>query len=180
MDWTPFLATGEVIIWQGRPAPRCFTFRHWKKAAFGLFLLLVCVGWLLIGMQLAGEYQNPWPGLLPIPFVVIGCNLAFGPLLLARLEWENVYLALTDRRLITLRGVRRQRLVGLDRQDILYFRMNRLGEQLGTLQVHGKAGDPVLFLHCVEYPLQLTGLLEKIVEQNLETAKADGTLAKHH
>lgn len=175
MNWTPFLAPGEDILWQGRPAPRCFTFRHWKKAAFGLFFLLVCSCWLLVGMQLAGEYRNPWLGLLPIPFVVIGCNLAFGPLLLARLEWENVYFALTDRRLITLRGIRRQRVVALDRHAIHYFRMNRQGEELATLRVHGQADDPVLFLHCVQQPLPLTAMLKKIVEQNIETAKAEQT-----
>ena len=118
MDWGPFFAEGEIAEWQGRPAPRCFTFRHWKQALFGLFFLVVCVAWLLVGMQVAAEYQKPWLGLLPIPFVAIGAYLAFGPLLIARLEWENVYFALTDRRLVTLRGVRRQQLVAVNREDI--------------------------------------------------------------
>ena len=171
MDWSPFLEEGEIAEWQGRPAPRCFTFRHWKQALFGLFFLVVCVVWLLVGMQVAAEYQKPWLGLLPIPFVAIGGYLAFGPLLIARLEWENVYFALTDRRLVTLRGVRRQQLVAVNREDILYFQLKKQGSQLATLRVHARPEDPILFLHCIEHPFQLADRLEKIVEANLETGK---------
>jgi hypothetical protein len=170
MDWSPFLEPGEVVEWEGRPAPRCFTFRHWKQAAFGLFFLVVCLIWLLVGARVAQEYQKIWLSLLPVPFVAIGCYLAFGPLLLARLEWENVYYALTDRRLITLRGVRRQQLVAVGRDQLTYFLLKKQGEQLATLQVHARPEDPVLFLHCVEHPFQLADRLEKNIERNLATA----------
>ena len=171
MDWSPFLEAEEVVEWEGRPAPRCFTFRHWKQAAFGLFFLVICLVWLLTGMQVAQEYQKVWLGLLPIPFVAIGGYLAFGPLLLARLEWENVYFALTDRRLITLRGVRRQRSVAVNREDLIYFQLKKQGAELATLRVHARPEDPVLFLHCVEHPFQLADLLKKVVEKNIETVE---------
>ena len=179
MDWNPFLEAGEVVEWEGRPAPRCFTFRHWKQSAFGCFFLVVCVIWLLVGAQVANEFQKAWLGLLPVPFVAIGCYLAFGPLLLARLEWENVYYALTDRRLITLRGVRSQQLVAVERKQVIYFLLKKQGEQLATLQVHARPEDPVLFLHCVEHPFQLADRLETMIEQNIEKAKRNGTLPEH-
>jgi hypothetical protein len=180
MDWKPFLEDGETIQWEGRPAPRCFTFRHWGHALFGFFFLLVCVAWLFFGFQLADEFQRSWIPWLPVPFVVLGCYLAFGPLLKARLEWENVYYALTDRRLITLRGVRRQRPVAVKREDVIYFQLKKQGQELATLRVHAQPEDPVLFLHCVEHPFQLADLLEKVVEINIETAKRNGTLPEHH
>ncbi len=180
MDWQPFLETGEIVEWQGRPAPRCFTFRHWRQAIFGLVFLILCIGWLLLGNQVAHELRKAWLGLLPVPFVAIGCYLAFAPLLLARLEWENVYYLLTDRRLITLRGVRRQQVVAVSRADVLYFQLKKQGEQLATLRVHARPEDPVLFLHCVEHPFQLADRLEKVVEQNIETARRNGTLPEHH
>lgn len=180
MNWTSFLDPGERIEWEARPAPRCFTFRHWKHALFGLVFLMICVFWLVVGTQVAAEFEKPWLGLLPVPFVAIGCYLAFGPLLLARLEWEQVYYALTNQRLITLRGVRRQRLVAVRRVDILYFTMKKQGQELATLQVHARSDDPVLFLHCVEHPIKVVEMLEKLVEENIEQAKRDGTLPEHH
>lgn len=176
MNWEPFLETGEVVEWEARPAPRCFTFRHWKQALFGLFFLVVCLVWLFWGTQIAAEYQRSWLGLLPVPFVAIGCYLAFGPLLFARLEWEQVFFALTDRRLITLRGLRRQRPIAVDRREITYFMMKKQGEDLATLQVHARPEDPVLFLHCVEHPFAIADRLEKVIERNLARKQRDGTL----
>lgn len=178
MDWSRFLAQGENIEWQSKPAPRCFTFRLWKQALFGLFFLLICTAWLLLGARIADEFQRPWLGLVPVPFVALGCYLAFGPLLLARLEWENVYYALTDRRLIMLRGLRRQQLVAVDRRDLTCFLLKKQGEQLATLQVQARPEDPVLFLHCVEQPYQLADRLETIVEANTEMGKKRRTPGK--
>ncbi len=179
MNWTPFLNADERVEWEARPAPRCFTFRHWKHALFGLFFLVICVIWLILGTQVAAEFDKAWLGLLPIPFVAIGCYLAFSPLLLARLEWEQVYYALTEQRLITLRGIRKQQVVAVRRADILYFQMKKQGQELATLKVHARPEDPVIFLHCVEHPLTLVERLEKVVEQNIEQAKQNGTLPKH-
>jgi hypothetical protein len=180
MDWSPFLEAGERVEWEGRPAPRCFTFRHWKQAAFGLFFLVASGVWMMIGMQVAGEYQKTWLAFLPIPFVAIGGYLTFGPLLMARLEWEQVFYALTDRRLIALRGIRQQHLVAVNRADVIYFLLKKQGAELATLQVHARPEDPVLFLHCVEHPFILAQRLEKIVELNIETGRKNGKLAEHH
>lgn len=176
MNWQPFLEAGEDIEWEARPAPRCFTFRHWKQALFGLFFLTVCLIWMFWGTQVAGEYDRLWLGLLPIPLVAAGCYMAFSPLLVARLEWEQVFYALTNRRLITLRGIRRQRAVVVERQEILYFRMNKQGENLATLVVHARPQDPVLFLHCIEYPFAIADRLEKIIERNITRKRREGTL----
>lgn len=180
MNWQPFLEAGESVEWEARPAPRCFTFRHWKQALFGLFFLVVCLVWLVWGAQVAEDYDRAWLGLLPIPFVAIGCYLAGSPLLLARLEWEQVFYALTDRRLITLRGIRRPRAVAIDRQEILYFRLHKQGDELATLQVRGRAEDPVLFLHCVEHPFTIADRLEKIIERNIARKRRQGILPEEH
>jgi len=180
MTWEPFLEAGEVVEWEARPAPRCFTFRHWRQALFGLVFLAGCLLWLLLGARVAADYGRFWSGLLPIPFVAIGCYLAFSPLLVARLEWEQVFYALTDRRLIALRGIRRQRPVAVDLQEILYFKMKKQGEELATLQVHARPEDPVLFLHCVEHPFVIADLLEKAVERNIARKKRAGALPKEH
>lgn len=154
------LADGEEIRWEGRPAPRCYTFRHWRHSIFGLLFLSICSYWQILGLELSKEYDAIWLAWLPAPFVLLGFCLAIGRLLQARLEWNHVYYAITDRRLLVKCGLLKRRIDSLQLSEITYFSLLHQGEQLGTLRVHvGK--EKSLTLHCLEYPRQATDLLEQ-------------------
>jgi len=76
------------------------------------------------------------------------------------LEWNHVYYAITDRRLLVHRGFLKQRIESLELSEITYFSLHRQGEQLGTLRVH-KGQEKPLTLHCIEHPRRATDLLEE-------------------
>lgn len=153
------LDAGEEIRWEGRPAPRCYTFRHWRHSIFGLIFLVICSYWQLLGFEMAETYELIWLAWLPLPFLLLGLHLAIGHLLQSRLEWNHVYYAITDCHLLVQRGLLKQRVESLELSEITYFRLHHLGEQLGTLRVH-KGKEKQLTLHCLEHPRQATALLE--------------------
>jgi hypothetical protein len=163
MDWSTHLAVGESVLWEGRPAPRCYVFRNWRHSFFGVLLLLLSVFWLTVGLQLSAVYHSPLLAWVPVPFVLAGLYLALGHHLQARLEWEQVFYALTDRRLLVHRGLCRRRVASLLLAEVNCFQLRPLGEQLGTLRVSG--GHPVrtLILCCIEHPRQLADRLEAVL-----------------
>jgi hypothetical protein len=154
----PLLA-GETICWEGRPAPRCYIFRHWRHALFGFIILAICGYWQVLGFEVAESYNSMWLAFLPLPFLLFGCYLSVGHLFQARLEWNHVRYMITDRRLLVQRGLLKRRVESLELRDITYFSLSHQGEHLGTLRVH-KGLEQQLILHCVEYPRQATALLE--------------------
>jgi hypothetical protein len=162
----PALLPGEVLCWEGRPAPRCYTFRQWRHAAFGGVLTLFCAIWLWMGLDQAAATGWTWLVVLPLPFLAYALWLAGGQLLAARLEWNNVAYAITDRRLLLRGGLLRTRETALPLARLTWFRMQPHGEELGSLRVHGEAGDPVLFLYCIEYPRRPVELLETAIKNN--------------
>jgi hypothetical protein len=169
----PVLQAGEAVLWEGRPAPRCFTFRKWRHALFGLFLTVVCAIWAWLGVQQATEQGWPWLAWVPLPFLGYALWLGCGQLIAARLEWNRVAYVVTDRRLLARGGLLRRREVELPLARVTWFRLQPLGEELGTLRVHGGKDDPVLFLHCIEYPRRPAELLEKAIK-----AEEQGTGSK--
>ena len=160
MTWDPILAPTEQIQWQGQPAPRCFTFRNWRHSVFGILFLLVATFWETVGMQMAAVYDMAWLAWLPVPFILLGLYLSLGHLLLARLEWDKVHYLVTDHRVLVQRGLFSRRLLALELDAVTYFQLRPLGKELGTLRIHGDDGHPVLVLNCIEYPRQVTDLLE--------------------
>lgn len=171
-SWPPLLA-GEALQWEGRPAPRYYTFRQWRHALFGLVLTIICAVWTVLGVQQAAEQGWPWLAWLPLPFLGYALWLAGGQLLAARLEWNRVAYAMTDRRIVLRRGILTAREVALTLERVTWFRLQPHGEELGTLRIHGEAGDPVLVLHGIEYPRRPAELLEKAIK-----AKEHGTSPK--
>lgn len=163
------LEPDEEIRWEGRPAPRCYTFRHWRHSCFGLLFLSICVYWQSLGLDMAEEYELFWLAWLPVPFLLMGLYLAVGHLLQARLEWNNVCYTITDRRLMAQRGLLSRRLDSLALQEITYFSLHHQGDQLGTIQIY-KGEDRVLILHCVEHPRQAIELLEAAMDKGLSTS----------
>ena len=160
----PELLPGEVLCWEGRPAPRCYTFRQWRHALFGGFLSLFCLIWLWMGVGQVAATGWAWPALLPLPFLAYALWLAGGQLLAARLEWNNAAYAITDQRLLVRGGVLRPREVELPLERLRWFRLQPHGEELGSLRVHGEAGDPILMLYGIEYPRRPAALLEKVIK----------------
>lgn len=160
MDWSTHLAAGEYVLWEGRPAPRCYVFRNWRHSLFGLLLLLLSTWWQAVGYQLGQLYDLIWLGWLPLPFVLLGLYLALGHVLLARYEWERVFYAVTDRRVLVLRGLFRSRFDSLPLPEVTHFQVRRHGLDLATVRVGSSKARSPLTLSCIEHPGRLTELLE--------------------
>jgi hypothetical protein len=160
------LAESEHLKWEGRPAPRCYTFRHWRHSIFGMLFLGLACGWQILGMQMAEEH-TAWLAWVPLPFLLIGIYLSVGHLIQARLEWNNVRYAITDQRLLAERGLFRRKVTSMSLVEMSYFRLDRQGENLGTLRVYQPGGQQMV-LHCLEYPQQATRLLETAFSQGHE------------
>lgn len=153
MDWN-YLEDGEAIVWEGRPAPRCYTFRLWKQALAGIVLFLVSSFWLMLALQLRGDGHPWWLALLPLPLIV--GSLVFGPLqiLLARWRWSGLLYRMTDRRLISTRGG------SLLLAEISDVKIKRYAEELASLKIVASDGDS-LILYCIECPHLLLNQLSE-------------------
>ena len=160
MNWQPLLLPGESLRWQGRPAPRCWTFRNWRHSLFGLLLLPFTIWWLGIGISLGLENSAPWLILLPLPVFLAALYLALGHLPLARLEWEEVFYAITDQRILVRKGLRGQALIALPLEQMGSYRLLAQGESLGTVHIFPAGSDGRLTLSCIEYPQGATTLLD--------------------
>ena len=173
MTQTFELEQDESVVWEARPAPRCYTFRHWRHSLFGLLFLLLCLGWQVLGVEVADTYQLAWLAWLPLPFVLVGLYFSVGHLIQARLEWNNVAYAVTERRVVVRRGlVAHQESLALS--EMTYFRLHYQGDQLGTLRIF-QGQEQRLVLHCIESPRRLTTLLEEALKtrQGLTGAALD-------
>ncbi len=166
MNWDGYLQSGETIRWEGRPAPRCFTFRNWRHSLFGILLLLLAVYWQIIGYQLSLSYDSPLISWIPFPFLLAGLYLAVGHLVLARLEWDRVFYAATDRRLLAVGGLFRSRFQSIPLAEVNYFRIKPLGKELGTVRVHCAETPAALTFSCLEHPRRLTDLIEEAMSAN--------------
>lgn len=152
MDWSEYLQPGERLLWVGRPAPRAFTFRGRRTSLLGFLLLFFAVYWQLRGVQLRLVYDIPLLDLLPVPFMAFGLYLAVGRILLARLEWEHVFYALTNQRLLATRGLFRRRIDYLPADQLSSMDRRPLGEHLATLSVCGCRPLRRMDLECLEHP----------------------------
>lgn len=145
------LADGETLLWHGRPAPRAYTFRNWRHALFGLALALPCLFWQLVGIELAASGAPPWVAWLPLPFNLGALYLAFGQLLIARLEWERVYYAVSDRAIYQRCGFFRSRLLQMPLADLAEVRRKILGPNLASIRMEGRGGETLIF-SAIEHP----------------------------
>jgi membrane protein YdbS with pleckstrin-like domain len=139
------LAPDETIRWQGRPAPRAYTFRNWRHAVFGFALMIHCLFWQFVGIELAAAGAAAWVAWLPLPFNLASLYLAFGQLLIARLEWERVHYAVTDHNIYQRRGFFRSRLRSLPLAAVTRVRKKVLGPNLATVRIDGREGESLIF-----------------------------------
>lgn len=162
MNWNTSISDGELICWQGRPAPRAFTFRNWRYALVGIVLLVVAMCWHLLTMRLADDRLT----VVPVSFILLALYLSVGHLVLARLEWKRVFYAVSDRRLLVRRGLFRPRLESFGLDELTSFRVKPMGSELATVQAFfGENGGSLSFV-AVEHPAPLIALLEAALNRN--------------
>ena len=123
----PALQPGETLCWEGRPAPRCYTFRHWRHALFGLLLCAFCTVWTWLGVQQAAEQGWPWLAWVPLPFLGYALWLAvyfapprpFRTYVLAHELTHALWGVLTGARIHRLSVSRHQGSVTLSKNNVL-------------------------------------------------------------
>lgn len=160
MNWNEQLQADELLVWQGKPAPRCYTLRNWPQSLFGLVLLLACGVWFYLGINLEPDPQYTVYGWLPVPFLLAGLYLTIGHLLIARLEWESVYYAISNQRLLVQQGLWKKNVSSVPLKDIVWFRLKPFSATLGSVSVRARGENRTLVVACIEYPRQMTDLLE--------------------
>jgi hypothetical protein len=160
MDWQAYLQANDQIVWQGRPAPRCYTFRNWKLALIGVLLFLGSSFWLMLGLQLADNGYAWYLTMIPLPLVVASFIMGPGQLLLARMEWERLFYCLTESKLLIQHGLLRKQVLEISRDEIISWQQKRQGEQLSSIRLQYQAGKRVAILHCLEQPQQFTRHLD--------------------
>lgn len=160
------LQSAERLLWQGRPAPRCYVFRCWRSALTATGLALAAL--LLLWLARPAVGGTGW--LVTLLLAVTG--LVFGPgrLLWQRRRWECLFYALTDRRLLVRRGdtLEEYPLVQLSRLTVRAY-----GRRLASIDlVFGRR--PVV-LECLEEPQAVlahlhTGAPVDVVQSRLTPA----------
>lgn len=149
---------GETLLWQGRPAPRCFVFQHARQALIGLLLFLLSSFWLMLAWELTKAGSPAWIMALPLP-ILLG-SFWFGPwqLVRARLHWPHIFYTLTDRRLYSSLGVE------LPLSEIRRLRLRKHSPQLNSFRVETDQGA-TLVLSCIENPQTFKDLLNETCPQ---------------
>lgn len=160
MNWNDHLNENETVIWQGKPAPRCYTLRNWPHSLFGLVLLLSCLVWFYVGINIGNDTHQAVYSWIPVPFLLASLYLIVGHLLLARLEWESIYYAVSDKRVLVHSGLFKRTVSSLLLEDITWFRLKPFSENLGSVSIRGKGRETKLVVACIEQPRQFTDLLE--------------------
>lgn len=164
--WKNILEAEEQIVWQGRPAPRAFTFRNWRwslQAAAGLVMVLFFrQGNGPLQVDYVVDQWWTWAGL------TVGFWAGIGHLLWARMEWERVFYLLTDRRLVAVSGILGRRRKILPLEKLQKVEQQSLGTALATVKVFG--GGQRMTLHCLEYPQLLLQLLSSHVKDDTQNA----------
>lgn len=164
--WKNILEAEEQIVWQGRPAPRAYTFRNWRwslQASVGLVMVLFFrQGNGPLQVDYAVDQWWTWAGL------IVGFWAGIGHLLWSRMEWEHVFYLLTDRRLVAVSGILGRRCQILSIDQLQEVEQQAIGTALATVKVSG--GGQRMTLHCLEYPQLLLQLLSSHVAPDTPSA----------
>jgi hypothetical protein len=149
------LEEGETLLWQGRPAPRCYTFRHWLQALIGTFIFIASSFWLMVGIQLIKAHNYSW-WLIVVPVLLVVGSFFVGPgqLIFARLRWEKIFYALSDQRLLVRKRLFGNKTDHYPLENFRRYRTKKYGKQLVSLRLSFSQCAPVV-LECLEYPDRL-------------------------
>jgi hypothetical protein len=160
--WRSHLLEGEAVRWEGRPAPRAFTFRNWRRSVRVLALCLpvsVLAATVFFGH---GMSLPPATGFIAAVFLgLIGFWGTVGHLFYARLLWEGEFYALTDRRLLVKSGLFGDGVSTFDLGELTEVFLFRQGPALGTVTVRRRTFGRPINLFCLEYPELLLGKLPR-------------------
>lgn len=160
--WQWPLQEDEALIWQGRPAPRCYTFRNWKLALAGTALFLASSFWMMLAVQLVKtDAYSPLLVVITLPFVAATFCMGPGHLLLSRWRWEKLFYALTDRHLLVRDGLLTARIRSYPRHQISGWQQRRFGDALASIRIL-RGDEAPLILACLEQP---QGLLQHLPQQ---------------
>jgi len=157
IHWT--LIDGEKILWQGRPAPRCYTFRHWMQATIGTILFFASSFWMMVGLQLV-RAEGYSMGLVIAPFLLASIAFLIGPgqIMLARLRWEKIFYALTDQRLLVRNKIFGDKTLIYPMDCFNHYKQKRYGKKLCSYRLSFKNSKSIV-LECLEHPENLLDLL---------------------
>ena len=159
------MATGRPL-WEGKPAPRCFTFRNWRRSVFGILLLLPAVFVQASGWLVEAVYGFPLLGWAGFVLLLLALYLALGHLLLARLEWARVHYTLEEDRLLVSGGVLRRRHLEIPLTRLSDLQLEAIGPELGNLRLVVKDSPMTLTLHCLEHPGQVMTLFRQALSRS--------------
>ncbi len=150
LEWS--LQQGENLLWQGRPAPRCYVFRHWLQALVGTLIFLASSFWLMVGYHLViAQHYSLW--LLAVPALLILVSFCIGPgyILAARLRWEHIFYAVSNQRLLVRSGLLSTRIQSYPLLELQGVQQRRYGKMQISFRL--KFSDkPFVVLECLEHP----------------------------
>ncbi len=157
MNW--ILNPEEKILWQGRPAPRCYVFMNLSLvlAATVAMVLTGCILWLSpIDMM-------SMPGLILLLLLIYLCFYGPGRLLYRRWRWESLFYAVTTQRV----------LVCSSSSSVPEYQLSRLvaanaipyGDRLASIELvfHDRSS---VVLECLEEPQSCLNVLETALKQH--------------
>jgi hypothetical protein len=155
----------EILLWQGRPAPRCYLFTRWLQALLGTLLFLVTSVWFWVAWQLWSEGSLNFYLLFgPLLMVVVSFALGPGWLLARRRRWEYIFYALSTTHLFmsSYHGIKKYPLA-----DLQGFQRKVYGTHLASIRLNFTGYAPVV-LECLEYPEHVVELIDR------QTVRTDG------
>lgn len=188
----------EHLVWQGRPAPRCFTFRDWGRSLFWLAVFAFAGVWQWAGWVIyADSGQALWAMiplvLLPLVLLLLAFCLSVGRIARARLEWEHVFYVLSAENLRIQCGIPR-RIICFDLAELSYVRLDPYGKnsekgagengneksngaqggcgRSGLGKIYLEFGSRKVALSCVEHAEDLFELLRRHIDAGAD-AEAD-------
>ena len=160
------LQPGEKLLWEAKPAPRCFTFRNWRHSVLGFLFLILAVYGEVIGIgktEAFGPASMRWIVLL---LFLVGLWFGFGQLFWARREWERVIYAASNRRLWVQRGLLKTVRQSMSLSVVSGYNLHVLGENLATVHVFGRGESQRISYFCIEHPQRLTQILEQAMVES--------------
>ena len=156
------LLDGEKILWQGRPAPRCYTFRHWLQATIGTLIFLASSFWTMVGLQLVrAEGYSLGLIIAPILLAIIAFFVGPGQIILARWRWEKIFYVLTDQRLMVRNRIFGDKTFSYQMDLFKSYKHKKYGKQLSSYRFSFKGSKPIV-LECLEHPENLLDHLPKL------------------
>ena len=167
---TPVLASGETILWKGKPQKKGFI------ATRSLSMLPIAVIWLILDLNILAPAlgQGEMLGFI-VPFFILHLMpvwIWLGNTLTAGRQWKNTAYYATNRRIIIQRGILAVNETSVFYKDIhnLQTRIGLLDKLFGTGDIfiddgyyHRKNRSPIHMLEDLDDPQRVYNHLQKIV-----------------